>query len=104
MAARRHEEDEDTPEVELAPLNGHAKWVIGVVSAAIVAGFGWLASENYRLTQERLQALEARGIAVDARVYAHDAQLSEVRANIANMVESQRRTEAMLNEALRRGR
>lgn len=100
MMTRRHDGDADVdPETESS--NSHTRWVVGVVSAAIVSLLGWLLIENYSLAQGRIGALETHTEAVAARVYAHDAQLAEVRAHQANMIETQRRIEEKLDAALR---
>lgn len=100
MMARRHNGDEDDEALEGAS-NSHTRWVVGVVSAAIVSLLGWLLVENYGLMQTRIRALEAHTELVAARVYAHDAQLAEIRAHQANMIETQRRIEDKLDAALR---
>ena len=102
--ARRNtsEEAEDDTPVEPNHTPSHTRWVVGVVSAAIISGFAWLLLENYELMQARIRALEAHSELVATRVYAHDAQLAEIRANQSNLLETQRRIEDKLDLVLRR--
>ena len=82
--ARRHADDEEESPLE-PTASSHTKWVVGVVSAAIVAALSWLITENYGQAQLRMHAIEQRNDAVAVRVYAHDAQLAEIRANQQNL-------------------
>ena len=65
---RRDSDDErDDHRIERSGggLNGHTKWVVGVVSVGIVSALGWFAANDRQGFERRLQAVEAHVIAVD---------------------------------------
>jgi hypothetical protein len=96
----QHDEDSEAlvevPQV-LTAQDTQSKWVVGVVSAALVALLAFFASENYKSVQSQLLDHQGRLSAVELQVAAQREVLARIEA-------SQVRQEAMLAEALKERR
>ena len=69
-------------------LNGHAKWVVSVVGAAILGVAGWGIQQDRAQVERRLLAVETTAAAVQMSQTRTEVQLEEIQHGLARIEKS----------------
>lgn len=107
--SRRKDDDSDEDFSGLRGVglpNGHTKWVIGVVSAAIVASLGYLLIRDRVGVDTQIQRLDSATLSLNVVTAQHEAQIQVLRAKqdrvLEDLHENGRKLDQLLAEIRKR--
>lgn len=105
MASLRRRTDED--ELDFGPVrggggpfNGHTKWVVGVVSAAMVTMLGYLIVRDRVGVDTQIQRLDSTTLSLSMMTAEHEAQIQVLKAKQDRVLEDLKANGVKLDQVL----
>jgi hypothetical protein len=83
------------------PFNGHTKWVVTTVSAAIIAALGYLIVRDRVGVDTQIQRLDSTTLSLSLMTAQHEAQIQVLKAKQDRVLEDLRANGAKLDEVLK---
>ena len=83
------------------PFNGHTKWVVTVVSAAMITALGYLIMRDRIGVDTQIQRLDSTTLSLSLMTAQHEAQIQVLKAKQDRVLEDLRANGVKLDEILK---
>lgn len=83
------------------PLNGHTKWIVTVVSAALITSLGYLIVRDRIGVDTQIQRLDSTTLSLSLSAAQHEAQIQVLKSKQDRVLEDLRSNGTKLDEVLK---